>query len=66
LKTIDEYNQEKMKTIQIENKQWQKCNIICSLCGEELLVDTWMIYTSNPPKRKVLCEKCGDINYILA
>lgn len=31
----------------------------CKNCGTEMLVDTSVVYTSNPPMYKWKCPKCG-------
>ena len=42
-----------------------KTGIACPDCGEEMLVNRSIIYTSLPPKHKVDCPKCKYWGFII-
>ena len=39
--------------------EWTETDIECPKCGEYIYMNTKEVLTSNPPKRKFLCESCG-------
>ncbi|MFA5031204.1 MAG: hypothetical protein WC495_06490, partial [Patescibacteria group bacterium] len=57
LKTVEEYNEEMRKLYQ-QLEHPQKSGLACPQCGEELLKDTSLVYTSYPPQISVDCPKC--------
>lgn len=36
----------------------------CSKCGGELIIDHEVLLLSNPPKYKLTCKKCNNVEYI--
>jgi DNA-directed RNA polymerase subunit RPC12/RpoP len=60
MKTLDEFNSERMKTHSRVNDQSPRSNgIACPICGMELMDSCPMVtLTSNPPQKNVHCPEC--------
>lgn len=39
--------------------EWIETNVECPECKEHIYMNTREVLTSNPPKRKYKCERCG-------
>ena len=42
---------------------WVGTDRKCEKCGGDMQVDVSCICTSNPPRQKYKCKKCGNIEY---
>lgn len=65
LKTIDEYNKERMAFFS-EDKE-VRTGIACPHCGDEMkLSEPNMLLLSSPPRKKVHCDCCKYTSSIVA
>ena len=44
-------------------QQYSEPKYICPVCGGGMCRDETVICPSNPPKRKYVCDKCGNVEY---
>jgi predicted RNA-binding Zn-ribbon protein involved in translation (DUF1610 family) len=65
LKTPEQHNRERRQLHDMESP-WRVSGVACPQCGEELLVDTSMSLTSDPPQHRSKCPKCGHTGYLVA
>jgi DNA-directed RNA polymerase subunit M/transcription elongation factor TFIIS len=67
LKSLEEYNAERRAEIERRSDSRTKpSGVACPKCGEEMIVDMSMLYTSSPPQRMVVCMACKHQSYIVA
>ena len=58
-KALRSWEEHKKAEREFYNKRFVESGIACPECGEELLVDRWVVLTSYPPQKAYHCEKCG-------
>jgi ribosomal protein S27AE len=68
MKTLEEYNRDRLKDFQTMYPSGPSpTNIECPDCKEELLYsEPNVVLASYPPKKRVHCPKCGFLGYVYA
>lgn len=67
MKTLKEYNEDKVKQYKEAKAKAHLSGIACDKCGTELeFPNPGELLMSNPPKKRVKCPKCGHTDYVYA
>ena len=62
METLTEFNEKRMKHYKMEKERSN--GISCPNCGAELFdADPMTVLTSDPPQKKVYCQKCDYRGY---
>lgn len=66
LVSLQEHN-DRMKSIYLQNfANSNKTGIECPLCKAEMIyTDPNMVLASMPPKKRVMCEKCKHLAFVI-
>lgn len=66
MKTLKEHNDAVHALYSLKRQANPPAGVKCDSCDVEMLhVNINEVYTSNPPKQKVYCPKCNDIQYMV-
>jgi hypothetical protein len=67
VKSLSQHNASKGVSVTASQSgwPWRAAGVACDKCGDELLVDASVTYTSNPPKYQVWCRNCHFKGYML-
>jgi ssDNA-binding Zn-finger/Zn-ribbon topoisomerase 1 len=66
MKSLTEYNAEVIQRIKEAKAKAHLSGVGCPECGTEMEIpNPDMLLTSNPPKKRVKCPKCGHDGYMI-
>lgn len=67
MKTLDEYNKEKIEDIKEAKQKMHLSGVLCPKCKEAEMVfpNPNMLLMSNPPKKNIKCPKCDHRGYMI-